>query len=84
MSLFKSSFNSLGLSRTHVAMALFLPPLQYFTAVVLFDLLPLRILPPALFAFVSYPMIGLRGPGIRAWAHTLLALILHNVTRWER
>jgi hypothetical protein len=33
-------------------------------AVVLFDLLPLRVVPPCLFAFVSYWMIGLRAGSI--------------------
>ncbi|KAK3261360.1 hypothetical protein CYMTET_29730 [Cymbomonas tetramitiformis] len=32
----------------------------YFTAIVLFDLVPLRVIPPTFWAFISYPMIGLR------------------------
>ena len=51
----------------------------YFIAVVLFDILPLRLLPPALFSIVSYPMIGLRA-GLKAWVKNLLALTLHNIT----
>jgi len=31
----------------------------YFSAVVLFDILPLRVVPPFFFAIVTYPMIGL-------------------------
>ena len=31
----------------------------YFTAVVLFDLLPLRVIPPTFFALVTYPSVGL-------------------------
>ena len=42
----------------------------YFTSVVLYDLLPLRLLPPLFFVALSYPMIGLR-PGTY-WVHTLL------------
>ena len=31
----------------------------YFSAVLLFDLLPLRMAPPLLFALITYPLIGL-------------------------
>ena len=31
----------------------------YFAAVMLFDVLPLRVLPPLLFSIVAYPAIGL-------------------------
>ena len=52
----------------------------YFTAVVLFDVLPMRVLPPAFFAAVSYPMIGLHpacaGCGLAFW----LVLVMANVT----
>ncbi|KXZ50395.1 hypothetical protein GPECTOR_16g568 [Gonium pectorale] len=51
----------------------------YFTAVVLWDFLPLRVLPPALFTLVSYPMVGLRADPRSAAAHWLL-LTLANVT----
>eukprot|EP00854_Cymbomonas_tetramitiformis_P007476 gene7476-8901_t len=30
----------------------------YFAAVILFDIVPLRILPPLFFTFITYPMIG--------------------------
>jgi len=50
----------------------------YFTAVVLFDFVPLRLLPPLLFTLVSYPMIGLRA-GLEARCSALLTLVLHNM-----
>lgn len=43
----------------------------YFTAVVLFDFVPLRLLPPLLFSAISYPMIGLRS-GFTFWLSNLL------------
>lgn len=52
--------------------------LAYFIAVVAFDILPLRLLPPALFSILSYPMIGLRS-GFVPWCKNLLALTLHNI-----
>jgi len=51
----------------------------YFTSVVLFDVLPMRLLPPLFFVAASYPMIGLRAGGLY-WAHTLLVLVLSNIT----
>ena len=42
----------------------------YFTAVVLFDVLPMRLLPPLFFIIFSRPMIGLR-PGLQPMLHTL-------------
>ncbi len=35
------------------------PPAAYFTAVVLFDVVPMRVLPPTFFALFSYWMVGL-------------------------
>ncbi|KAF5834484.1 hypothetical protein DUNSADRAFT_8809 [Dunaliella salina] len=52
---------------------------SYFTSVVLFDVLPMRLLPPLFFVAISYPMIGLRAGGLY-WAHTLLVLVLSNIT----
>jgi hypothetical protein len=39
--------------------------------VVLFDILPMRVLPPLFFVAIAYPMIGLRPLGLY-WAKTLL------------
>ncbi|KAL6745275.1 hypothetical protein V8C86DRAFT_42591 [Haematococcus lacustris] len=51
----------------------------YFTGVVLFDVLPMRLLPPLFFIALSYPMIGLRPLGLH-WAKALLVLVVSNVT----
>lgn len=49
----------------------------YFVAVVLFDLLPLRVLPPLLF-YAPYRLIGLR-PGLLYFARAYAALVAANV-----
>ncbi len=53
-------------------------PAAYFTAVVLWDFVPLRVLPPALFSLISYWMIGLRATP-SAWAANWLVLVLANI-----
>lgn len=45
---------------------------------VLWDFVPLRVLPPALFSLVSYWMIGLRATP-SAWAANWLVLVLANI-----
>ncbi|GIL42172.1 hypothetical protein Vafri_236 [Volvox africanus] len=51
----------------------------YFTAVVLWDVLPLRVLPPGLFSKLSYHMIGLRASPGSSGAHWLV-LVIANIT----
>lgn len=50
----------------------------YFTATVLFDLIPMRVPPPCLFAAATYWMIGFR-PGFLHLCTFLLLLILTNM-----
>ncbi|KAL0042544.1 hypothetical protein WJX79_003095 [Trebouxia sp. C0005] len=49
----------------------------YFTATVLFDLIPMRVLPPCFFAAATYWMIGFR-PGTWHLLTFLLLLVLSN------
>ncbi|GFR46198.1 hypothetical protein Agub_g7729, partial [Astrephomene gubernaculifera] len=51
----------------------------YFTSVVLWDLLPLRVLPPALFSVISYGMIGLRATPAAVLCHWAV-LVAANIT----
>ena len=52
----------------------------YFTAVVLFDILPLRVVPPFFFAMFTYPMIGLHPRCGSCVAWFVGVLILANVS----
>ena len=52
----------------------------YFTAVVLFDILPLRVLPPFFFGFITYDMIGLHARCELCLARFVLTLVLSNIT----
>ena len=52
---------------------------SYFTAMVAFDFLPMRVLPTCLFACTTYWMVGLRAAAPRA-ATFLLLLVLTNLT----
>ncbi|KAG2181138.1 hypothetical protein INT43_008720 [Umbelopsis isabellina] len=53
-------------------------PASYFTAKVLFDIIPLRILPPLAMGSVSYYMIGLN-PNIYVFMKFLMVLVLFNL-----
>ena len=53
--------------------------LAYFTAVVLFDFVPMRVAPTCFFGIVSYPMIGLR-PSFWHAINFVAILILTNMT----
>eukprot|EP00123_Amoebidium_parasiticum_P009578 comp19566_c0_seq1/m.22975 comp19566_c0_seq1/g.22975 ORF comp19566_c0_seq1/g.22975 comp19566_c0_seq1/m.22975 type:complete len:1015 (-) comp19566_c0_seq1:143-3187(-) len=53
-------------------------PSSYFISKVLFDLVPLRILPPILMGTIAYLMIGLRG-GFIHYLYFIIALVLVNV-----
>lgn len=53
-------------------------PITYFTAKLLFDIIPLRIIPPLIMGTILYPMVGL----VTAWPEFLkflLVLILFNL-----
>ena len=52
---------------------------SYFLSVALFDLVPLRMLPPSFFAFFTYWMVGLRSDSVSSVGYFLLILILNNV-----
>jgi len=51
----------------------------YFVTVVLFDLLPLRILPPCLLTVVAYPLVGLQHESWRGPACFTAVVILSNL-----
>ena len=53
-------------------------PLTYFAAKVLFDILPLRILPPVLMGAIIYPMTGLV-PDMEHFVVFILVLVLFNL-----
>jgi len=53
-------------------------PITYFSAKVLFDIVPLRIIPPIIMAMILYPMVGL----VAQWPEFfkfLLVLVLFNL-----
>jgi len=53
-------------------------PITYFTAKVLFDIVPLRIIPPIIMGMILYPMVGL----VSEWPEFLkfvLVLVLFNL-----
>ncbi|KAI8053515.1 hypothetical protein BDF22DRAFT_685095 [Syncephalis plumigaleata] len=54
-------------------------PITYFVAKVLFDIIPLRVVPPILLGLVVYHMVGLV-PGISHFAKFLLVLVIFNLT----
>jgi len=54
-------------------------PITYFTAKVIFDVLPLRVLPPVIMGIIIYPMVGL----VESWAEFgcfILVLVIFNLT----
>ncbi|KAI7893449.1 P-loop containing nucleoside triphosphate hydrolase protein [Mucor mucedo] len=53
-------------------------PGAYFVAKVLFDVVPLRVLPPLVMGSISYYMIGLN-PSIHIFGKFLLVLVLFNL-----
>lgn len=54
-------------------------PFIYYLAKLLFDLIPLRVIPPLLMGIIVYPMVGLVA-GMSHFGLFLLALILFNLT----
>lgn len=53
-------------------------PLSYYTAKILCDVLPLRVLPPVIFLSIAYPLVGLLMEH-QAFPKALLILVLFNV-----
>lgn len=53
-------------------------PISYFTAKVLFDVIPLRLIPPMLMAAIIYPMTGLVPAWGEFWKFVLI-LVLFNL-----
>ncbi|KAI9250829.1 P-loop containing nucleoside triphosphate hydrolase protein [Helicostylum pulchrum] len=54
-------------------------PSSYFLAKVLFDVIPLRVLPPLVMGSISYYMIGLN-PSLYIFGKFLLVLVLFNLS----
>ncbi|CAG8810880.1 20747_t:CDS:2, partial [Gigaspora rosea] len=54
-------------------------PITYFTSKVLFDIIPLRVVPPILMSVIIYNMVGLV-PGFSEFFKFLLVLVLFNLT----
>ncbi|QDZ20587.1 pleiotropic drug resistance-like ABC transporter [Chloropicon primus] len=51
----------------------------YYTAVMLFDILPMRVFPPCFFGFFTYWMVGLHKDCTFCLAYFLVILVLSNV-----
>jgi len=51
----------------------------YFTSKVLFDILPLRVVPPLVYGGIVYPLVGLV-PTVGAFWKFMLVLVLFNLT----
>jgi len=54
-------------------------PVTYFASKVIFDIIPLRVLPPIVMGMIIYPMVGLV-PGWREFGAFILVLVLFNLT----
>lgn len=54
-------------------------PIPYYMAKVLFDILPLRVVPPLLLGAIIYPMVGLV-PDLPHFARFLAVLVAFNLT----
>eukprot|EP00842_Homolaphlyctis_polyrhiza_P002889 jgi/Hompol1/3600/HPOL_006637-RA len=54
-------------------------PITYFVPKILFDMLPLRVVPPIILGLICYHMIGLR-PDVMLLLRFLLVLVLFNLT----
>lgn len=54
-------------------------PVSYYTAKVLFDIIPLRVFPPILLGIIIYPLVGLSVESGAFWKF-LLVLVLFNLT----
>ncbi|KAG1461845.1 hypothetical protein G6F56_005636 [Rhizopus delemar] len=54
-------------------------PTTYFLSKILFDIIPLRVVPPLMMALISYYMVGLV-EGVNEFFKFLLVLVLFNLT----
>lgn len=54
-------------------------PTTYFLSKILFDIIPLRVVPPLMMALISYSMVGLV-EGVNEFFKFLLVLVLFNLT----
>ncbi|KAK9708293.1 FAD-dependent urate hydroxylase [Basidiobolus ranarum] len=54
-------------------------PITYFASKVMFDIVPLRVIPPILLGVIIYNMVGL-APGLEHFLRFLLVLVLFNLT----
>ncbi|KAJ3099008.1 hypothetical protein HDU97_003535 [Phlyctochytrium planicorne] len=55
-------------------------PITYYTSKILFDMFPLRMIPPIILGLICYHMIGLRAEDVYFLLRFLLVLILFNLT----
>ncbi|KAI9091704.1 hypothetical protein DFS34DRAFT_584408 [Phlyctochytrium arcticum] len=55
-------------------------PISYFLSKVVYDLIPLRVIPPIIFSLICYNMIGLREDDVFFHLRFTLVLILFNMT----
>lgn len=53
--------------------------ISYYTAKVMFDIIPLRVLPPVLLGLIVYPLVGLNTEGY-SFIRFLMILVLFNLT----
>ncbi|KAK9712006.1 FAD-dependent urate hydroxylase [Basidiobolus ranarum] len=54
-------------------------PITYFASKVMFDIVPLRVIPPILLGIIIYNMVGL-APGMEHFLKFLLVLVMFNLT----
>jgi len=54
-------------------------PVTYFASKVLFDIIPLRVIPPIVMGLIIYPMVGLV-PEVAEFFKFILVLVLFNLT----
>lgn len=55
-------------------------PITYFLSKLIFDVVPLRVVPPLILGLIVYPMIGLRAETSAFMLKFLLVLVLFNLT----
>lgn len=55
-------------------------PITYYSAKILFDLIPLRTIPPLILGLIIYPMIGLREDSGWFLFRFILVLVMFNLT----
>ncbi|KAJ3212142.1 hypothetical protein HDU67_004012 [Dinochytrium kinnereticum] len=89
---FKNLYRNPDLLRTHYVFAAerlifvreranrYYQPITYYTSKVLFDMFPLRVIPPIILGLICYHMIGLRAEDVWFLLRFLLVLILFNLT----